>query len=443
MQEDRQDKAVVLAEEILKLAESTLMIKLRFFDMALSRFSLQPRGGLTGTDGEIFCFDARQILDRYRANRYDVNRLLLHSLVHCIAGHLSPEPGVDRRLWDLGCDMAAESVVMEMDVSAEEAPEKSQKQQELRRYTPKNGLMTAGRLYTRLQESRLGESKLRDLEKLFYRDDHSLWNYTDDVHSAETSEETDESFKGAELSENARFWKYVAERIQTDLETASVKYSAIAGALLQNLRDVNRERHDYADFLRQFATSGESMKLDPDEFDYVYYTYGMTLYKNMPLIEPLEYKDVQKSKDFAVVVDTSPAVKEELVRRFLEKTYAVFKQQETYFTHIAVHFIEYDGRQGECVKVSDDGEFAAYMEHRTPRRMGGTDYRPVFLYVDELVHKKQFSNLKGLIYFTDGFGPFPVKQPEYPAAFVFLNDELANPHVPVWAIRLVLQSDEI
>ena len=79
----------------------------------------------------------------------------------------------------------------------------------------------------------------------------------------------------------------------------------------------------------------------------------------------------------------------------------------------------------------------------TPHRMGGTDYRPVFLYVDELVRKKQFANLKGLLYFTDGFGPFPVRQPEYPAAFVFLNDELANPHVPVWAIRLLLQSDEI
>ena len=69
----------------------------------------------------------------------------------------------------------------------------------------------------------------------------------------------------------------------------------MAGSLLQNLRDVNRERHNYADFLRQFATSGESMKLDNDEFDYVYYTYGMMLYKNMPLIEPLEYKDVKKA----------------------------------------------------------------------------------------------------------------------------------------------------
>ena len=448
MQEERQEKAVVLAEEILKLAESTLMIKLRFFDMALSRFTLQPKEGLTGTDGKIFYYDPWQVLDRYRADKYDINRLTLHTLIHCIAGHLFPEPNVDERLWTLCCDMAAESVVLEMDVSAEEAPEKSQRQQELRRYTGKNGLMTAKRLYARLKENPPSEPRMKDLEALFHRDDHSLWQYTtvDDAAQADPDApvvlEEDRVSQG-ESDENRRFWKYVAERVQTDLETASVKYGAMAGALLQNLRDVNREKRNYADFLRQFAISGESMKLDMDEFDYVYYTYGMQLYKNMPLIEPLEYKDVKKVKDFIVVIDTSAAVKEELVRQFLEKTYAVLKQQETFFTHIDVHFLQYDEDHAECVKITCPEEFDAWLEQMTPHRMGGTDYRPVFLYVDELVRKKQFANLKGLLYFTDGFGPFPVRQPEYPAAFVFLNDELANPHVPVWAIRLVLQSDEI
>ena len=447
MQEERQDKAIALAGEILKLAESTLMIKLRFFDMALSRFTLQPRPGLTGTDGRSFFYDPWQVLERYRNDKFDVNRLVLHTLVHCICGHLFPEPNADERLWNLSCDMAAESVVLEMDVSAEEARDHSQRQQELRRYTGKNGLMTASRFYAHLKENPLGESRLQALEALFRRDDHALWQFTAAQTPPEDSDapvvlEADRVAQG-EGDENRRFWKYVAERVQTDLETASSKYSAIAGALLQNLRDVNREKHNYADFLRQFTTSGESMKLDLDEFDYVYYTYGMQLYKNMPLIEPLEYKDVKKTKDFVVVVDPSAAVKEELVARFLQKTYAVLKSQETFFTHIDVHFVQFDGERGECVKVAVPEEFDAYLSALTPRRMGGTDYRPAFLYVEELARKKQFANLKGLLYFTDGFGPFPVHQPEFPAAFIFLNDELANPRVPVWAIRLVIQSDEI
>lgn len=75
--------------------------------------------------------------------------------------------------------------------------------------------------------------------------------------------------------------------------------------------------------------------------------------------------------------------------------------------------------------------------------LGGTDFRPVFEKVDELVKNKEFTNLKGLIYFTDGYGEFPAQKPGYDAAFVFIDDEYNNPEVPPWAIKLVLQKDEI
>ena len=75
--------------------------------------------------------------------------------------------------------------------------------------------------------------------------------------------------------------------------------------------------------------------------------------------------------------------------------------------------------------------------------LGGTDFRPVFALVDELVKNREFGNLKGLIYFTDGYGTFPERKPDYQTAFVFVEDEYNNPDVPPWAIKLVLQKDEI
>jgi predicted metal-dependent peptidase len=63
--------------------------------------------------------------------------------------------------------------------------------------------------------------------------------------------------------------------------------------------------------------------------------------------------------------------------------------------------------------------------------------------VEQLRTKKELTNLKGLIYFTDGHGTFPAKKPDYDAAFVFVDDEYNNPDVPPWAIKLVLQRDEI
>ena len=44
--------------------------------------------------------------------------------------------------------------------------------------------------------------------------------------------------------------------------------------------------------------------------------------------------------------------------------------------------------------------------------LGGTDFRPVFNLVDKLILDKEFTNLKGLIYFTDGYGDFPAQKPD-------------------------------
>ena len=77
------------------------------------------------------------------------------------------------------------------------------------------------------------------------------------------------------------------------------------------------------------------------------------------------------------------------------------------------------------------------------RGLGGTDFRPVFRFVEQLRKEKAFRNLKGLIYSTDGYGTFPARKPDYDTAFVFVDDEYNNPDVPPWAIKLVLQTEEL
>jgi predicted metal-dependent peptidase len=74
---------------------------------------------------------------------------------------------------------------------------------------------------------------------------------------------------------------------------------------------------------------------------------------------------------------------------------------------------------------------------------GGTDFRPVFNYVNQLIEQKEFVNLKGLIYFTDGCGEYPSKMPDYATAFVFVDDDYNDYNVPPWAIKLILPSSDI
>ena len=133
----------------------------------------------------------------------------------------------------------------------------------------------------------------------------------------------------------------------------------------------------------------------------------------------------------------------ELVQKFVQKTYNILKQQESFFAKINLHIIQCDAEVQEDAKITSQEEFDAYLNTMQLRGFGGTDFRPVFDYVEQLRQAGEFTNLKGLIYFTDGFGTFPERQPDYHTAFVFVDDEYNNPDVPVWAIKLILQKDEI
>ena len=83
------------------------------------------------------------------------------------------------------------------------------------------------------------------------------------------------------------------------------------------------------------------------------------------------------------------------------------------------------------------------MEHFVIRGMGGTDFRPVFEHVAALTRQGAFTKLKGLLYFTDGKGIYPLKKPPYDTAFVFLKDQYEDESVPPWAIKLVLDAEDM
>ena len=57
--------------------------------------------------------------------------------------------------------------------------------------------------------------------------------------------------------------------------------------------------------------------------------------------------------------------------------------------------------------------------------------------------EKKLRKVNGLLYFTDGVGIYPEKEPSYKTAFIFNRDDCISPHVPPWAIRAVLTTDNI
>lgn len=116
---------------------------------------------------------------------------------------------------------------------------------------------------------------------------------------------------------------------------------------------------------------------------------------------------------------------------------------ESFFSKVNIYIIQCDAVIQEAVRITKKEEFDNYLKEMTFKGLGGTDFRPVFTYVDQLIREKAFTNLKGLIYFTDGYGTFPAQKPDYQTAFVFIQDEYNNPDVPPWAIKLILEKEEI
>ena len=128
---------------------------------------------------------------------------------------------------------------------------------------------------------------------------------------------------------------------------------------------------------------------------------------------------------------------------FIQKTYNILKSAESFFTKINVHIVQCDCKIQEIIKITSLEEFDKYLKTMKILGQGGTDFRPVFKYVNELLDKGEFTNLKGIIYLTDGDGEYPEKKPQYETAFVFIDDDYNSYNVPSWAMKLVLKKDEI
>lgn len=243
--------------------------------------------------------------------------------------------------------------------------------------------------------------------------------------------------------ELASEWEDVSRRIQVELETHLARQGSGAGNLMAGLRALNREHYDYAAFLARFATLHERMRVNDDEFDYIYYTYGLARYGNMPLIEPLEYKEDRQVHDFVLAIDTSESCSGEVVQAFMRKTYNILKQSESFNSRVNVHIIQCDARVQEDTKITSLDQLELYLQDLTLKGFGGTDFRPVFDYVDLLVDKGEFTDLRGLVYFTDGQGTFPRRPPRYDAVFAFLDDGYSDPEVPPWALKVIVPLDQV
>lgn len=421
-----------ISKEIIDLARNELLVNFRFLDRAL--LSLQPvetPDASFMTDGLKLYYDPWFVNHRYKEDRNAVTRSMLHMLLHLVFRHGLTGTAVDRRCWNLACDIAVENIINSMDrgiLTTGKSAGQGAVIHKLRTLIGEDKPFTAEIICDCLEGLTYTDEEWDELTLLFFGDGHGLWYHDKD---SAFSEDIDVRLR----------WEELSRRMQVELELLDKNRN---GVLASELRHINRAHQDYDALLRKFSAERETLKISTEEFDYNYYSYGLSLYGNMPIIEPLEYSEDKRIRELVIVLDTSGSIKTGVAEKFLSHTRSMLSAEQRFDREFRLHILQCDDRVRDDTVIHSEKDLELYIKDLKIYGRGETDFRPAFAYVDEMIKRGELRELKGLIYFTDGEGIFPDNPADYDTAFVIHQSRIYEPvKVPSWAVKVELCDEDI
>jgi predicted metal-dependent peptidase len=126
-----------------------------------------------------------------------------------------------------------------------------------------------------------------------------------------------------------------------------------------------------------------------------------------------------------LAIDTSASIDERLLELFLAEFYEIMEV----FPNYIIEFIEVDAKIQRVTRV-----FPMQLIETNLKGGGGTDFRPVFEYIENLNEDFRF-----LIYFTDGMGYFPNHKPRVDTLWVMPQNGV---EVPFGELLRIKEEDE-
>lgn len=460
------------AMQIWSLAIEEVLLAYHFLVNATGHFSFVWAKGADSpmTDGQRVYMDEEALIREFARDRDRPAHAFLHMLLHCMFGHPFRRKVQDCDLWDRACDIAVEKVIRDLAMEREEQSFLSvtdEVKEALFRIENRTGVMTAEGIYNACMDDPRIREDVERLSPLFFMDDHCLWRMRDAEGrrkvrkgllmpaAGEENGETDSEEPGTAesdlenlIDEKAfqkaeKMWRSEARKVQMELDNFQNRFGSRAGRFADQLGTILWEEIDYGEFLRNFGACQETLKISDDAFDIAYYKYGLEIYGNIPLIEPLEFSEEKRIRTFVIAIDTSGSVQGEIVQNFLQKTVDVLRSTGSFTRMVDILLIQCDAEIQTMERITDMDQLEEMVSGLVLRGFGGTDFRPVFDYIDRRIREGKMEIPDGLLYFTDGVGTYPEKAPEYKTAFIFNRDDHISPNVPSWAIRAVLSTDSI
>jgi predicted metal-dependent peptidase len=193
---------------------------------------------------------------------------------------------------------------------------------------------------------------------------------------------------------------------------------------------------DYRELLKKLCRERERMHEDVDSFDTMLYNYGLEMYGDVPLIEPLETKEEPHFNTIVLAIDTSGSCDGEIAKKFVSETGRIFSEVARMAEIEHLYLIQCDTEIESEIRFDGADEAAEFCERGNVklRGFGGTDFCPVFERTEELI--KEGETVDALIYLTDGCASYTLKKPECPVYFVMSKEDFEESkyyyNMPEW-----------
>ncbi len=460
----KEENISTLAEEILKFSQKTLCGELHSLLRGITALELKETE-LDGifTDGICFFYNSGYILKKFKSNKNAPTRSFLHTLFHCIFLHVFNTQFKNDDCWNLACDICVEKLINDTHLLCT-YDEKAQRQNNAIDSLSQNiKSFTAENVYKYLDSARISPEEFSVYSELFCDDCHDVWyskNYFKNTDSNENDEEVEARSiykfadeRGGEYqngknksnddtvnsrAEESEKWREITKKIIRDEENNPSVTGSSRGLDTARLKMVTRDKYNYTEFIKKFTAETEALEINHDEFDYIYYTHGLNLYGNIPLIEPLEYTENNRIKKLIIAIDTSGSVEGEPVKKFIEKTYSILKTTGFFKKDTEIHILQCDCQLQSVSIIKTPEELEGFVSSLILKGFGGTDFRPVFAYANKLREKTPNESINGIIYFTDGDGIYPQAPPPCKTAFIINDNGFDKSKIPKWAISIYI-----
>lgn len=433
--DEEKNRKKELAERIIALSQKRIVedAPLLLEAVYAMEFAEKTEKGHISLEGRFFRYHVDQVITDFRNNKDGIARQLLHTLIHCLLGH-PKERGFyqDKALFDVLADCKtaefAECISRRLGSAWTWA---------IPGWLDCSRNSLAQQYHSVCQNNAMLRCLKDDTQKEVSVDNHALWNQKKsfpgegEIGMIVVQGESDGEDAGTD-------WKIIMERICRKAKENG-RWGSLAGELDFQGELAEENEISYAEFLKRFTVERERMQEDPDSIDFKWYHLGMEAYGNIPLLEPTECNDMPSNDHIVIALDTSGSCEGEVCGRFLRETMHLLRDMSKGRGKMDITLLQCDTEIQREMKITSSDQIETLMEDFCPCGFGGTDFRPVFAWVEE--YREKGGEINALLYLTDGAGDYPQYEPSYPVAFLLL-DAWCTEEIPSWILQLHLNVND-